>query len=105
MPNEQRSFLAQIMRLAWQKARWERATMKRNYTMSEALRHAWAWFKGEAVRAAAQAACAASWAASGSRVTHLRSIMRSPIDRSLSGRRYGETDAHRAAYTTARLGC
>lgn len=104
MSNDWRLFLAEVMGLAWRKLRWERVAMQRPYTLSEALSHAWAWFKGEAFRAAAQVACMASWAATGGKVTHLRSIMHSPIDRSLCARRYGKTDAYRARYMTARLG-
>jgi hypothetical protein len=105
MSNDRRTFLSRVMSLAWRKVRWERNALRRPYSLSEALRHAWAWFKGEAARTAQQAACAASWGATGGTVTHLRSTVRSPIDRSLLGRRYGKTDAYRASYTTARLGC
>lgn len=87
------------MSLAWQKLRWER-DHGRVYTMSQALKHAWSWVKGEAEREAARAA----WAANPQPVTHLRSILRSPIRRSLTGQRYAGASDHRGAYTTARLG-
>lgn len=104
MTTGRREQLRQIMRLAWQKLRWEQDVRGLAYTLSQALRHAWAWFKGEAIREAEQKAAKATWATSRPQVTHLRSIIRSPIRRGLTGQRYAGSTDYRAAYTTARLG-
>jgi hypothetical protein len=90
----------EVMVLAWGKFRYEahRAT---GFTFAAALRHAWAWIKGAAARATA----ALAWAAiPAKRVLHLRSVVRSPIDRSLAGGAHAGTLAFKAAYTTARVG-
>ena len=89
--------------LAWQKLRWEQRR-QRSYTMGEALKHAWAWFKGAADREAQRIEADAAWAASGRRITQLRSPVHSPIRRSLAGTPYAGATDYRAAYATARLG-
>lgn len=99
MSPTRREQLRHIMHLAWRKLRWERHH-GHAFTMSAALKHAWAWVKGEPEREAARAA----WAANPQPVMHLRSIMRSPIRRALTGQRYAGSSDYRAAYTTARLG-
>jgi hypothetical protein len=104
MSRERREHLRQIMLLAWQKLRWERHLRKARCSLSDALRHAWAWFKAAPQREAEQMAAEAAWNASWPHVTHLRSILRSPIRRSLTGQFYAGASDHRAAYTTARLG-
>jgi cation transport regulator ChaB len=105
MTAERRDHLRQIMTLAWQKLRWERSVMCRPFSLSQALQHAWAWFKAADQREAEQKAAQAAWSAAKPQVTHLRSIMRSPIRRSLTGQRDAGGKDFRAAYTTARLGC
>jgi len=98
----------EVMILAWSKLRWERSAMRRaGYTMADALRHAWAWVKGAAQRAADATAAKAAWDAAGglAGVTWLRSPVASPIGRSLKGKRYAGAAGYRAAYTTARVGC
>jgi hypothetical protein len=100
MPLARRIILRDVMALAWVKLRWEHA-QRRDFTMSAALKHAWAWVKGAAERVAAETA----WAGAPKQVTHLRSILRSPIDRACSARRYGGAEAYAAAYTTSRIGC
>ena len=104
MASAHRAVLRSVMLLAWQKLRWERDTLERSYSMSEALRHAWAWVKGAAGRKAAQEVGCAAWAASGHRITQLRSPVRSPVSRALIGQRYAGATDRRAAYLTGRLG-
>jgi hypothetical protein len=95
----------EVMTLAWRKLRWERSAMRRaGYRMGEALRHAWAWVKGAADRAASEVAAKAAWVAAQGRITHLRSPVSSPIRRSLGAGRYARATAYQAAYTTARVG-
>jgi hypothetical protein len=104
MGHQHREYLRKVMLLAWQKLGWERNALGRTYSLSEALRHAWAWIKGEAARKAGEAAASAAWAASGHRTTQLRSPVRSPVSRALRGQRYAGATDRRAAYLTGRLG-
>ncbi len=99
MSDGQRAQLRAVMALAWRKLRWE-WDQRRGFTMSAALKHAWAWFKGAPARAAAEAA----WANGPKHVTHLRSILRSPIQRSLDGQNYAGALDYSAARLTARFG-
>jgi hypothetical protein len=90
----------EIMLLAWRKFRYERAKSAA-YSFAEALRHAWVWTKGAPAREAAQR----FWEATPvKRVLRLRSAVRSPIARSLTGQRYAARCDYEAAYTTAQVG-
>ncbi len=82
---------------AWSKFRFKRGAV----TFAAALRHSWAWLKGEAERAAATD----RWeAAPQHRVMVLRSTTSSPIGRNLAGRPYAGRQAWEAGRLTSRLG-
>ena len=89
-----------VMLLAWSKFRYERRRAT-GFTFAAALRHAWAWIKGEAVRVAAKATRDTMPAR---RVVHLRSVLRSPIDRAQAGQAHAGARAFKAAYTTTQFG-
>jgi hypothetical protein len=97
MTLSRRIALRDLMVLAWRKFRFERG----GATFAAALRHAWAWFKGEAARDAA-----AERYRSASQHQHLRvcSMLKSPIRRGLTGKTYAGRRAWEAGALTTRLG-
>jgi hypothetical protein len=97
MTQARRSTLREIMTLAWRRFRYERGA----YTFAASLRHAWAWVKGAADRAAQAARYAA---APHKTVLHLRHTAQSPIRRSLTGKVYAYSLARDAGRLTSRLG-
>jgi hypothetical protein len=100
MSPARRAYLSDLMHLAWSKFRFERLGAA-PCTFATALRHAWAWTKGEAARAAA----AARWNdATSRRTVHVAPTALSPIRRSLAGRPYANRLAYDAGRLTSRLG-
>jgi hypothetical protein len=97
MTEARRSFLRDVMHLAWRKFRFERGA----FTFGSALRHAWAWFKGEAAR---KAAAERYRSAPQHREIVFRHTAQSPIRRSLTGKAYAFTLARDAGRLTSRLG-
>jgi hypothetical protein len=96
-----RDTLRRIMVLAWDFYRTDlRSSHPRSF--ADALAGAWRWVKRTAERAAADVAWVRKVKARGGRMSP--SLIRSPIQRSLSGSRYAGTADHQAAYTTARMG-
>ncbi len=96
MTDQRKSQLRDTMQLAWRKFRFERGSV----TFSAALRHAWAWFKGAAERAAQ----AARYATAPKREIHFTHTAQSPIRRSLIGKVYAYTLARDAGRLTSRIG-
>lgn len=84
-----------VMLTAWS---FQRAEPDRPF--AECLRGAWKWTKGMAKTAAEFRAKARS----GARVDFSPSLIRSPIQRSLTGQRYAGLRDSQAAITTSRLG-
>jgi hypothetical protein len=95
-----RAYLSEIMNLAWSKFRFERLGAT-PCAFAAALRHAWAWSKGESARAAA----ATRWnEAASHRVVRVAPVALSPIRRSLTGKPYAARLAWDAGRLTSRLG-
>lgn len=92
-----RSFLREVMHLAWSKFRFERGAV----TFSAALRHAWAWHNGAAAR---EAAAERYRNAPAHREIRFKHTAQSPIARSLTGRAYAYSLARDAGRLTSRIG-
>jgi hypothetical protein len=95
-----RAYLREIMHLAWSKFRFERLGAT-PCTFAAALRHAWAWSKGESARVAATT----RWNdATSRRTVHVAPTALSPIRRRLAGQPYAARNAWVAGRLTSRLG-
>lgn len=96
MTSERRTFLRDIMELAWDLYRSDPAR-----GFADALRGAWRWTKGRAARIAS----APRWAkGSRPRTVAFGSMLQSPIRRSLTGLSYAATRAREAGYLTSTMG-
>jgi len=99
MTQARRNTLRDLMLLAWDLFRAEQHGPSPR-TFADALMGAWRWFKGRPVRRAV----APLWA-NGDRPMHLplRSMVQSPIRRSISGT-HRESRARSLGYVTSTLG-
>jgi len=96
MSQNRRTFLRDLMTLAWGLFRADRSR-----GFADALTGAWRWMK----RRGERAATVPSWAkGTHSRTAILGSMLQSPIRRSLSGQTYAEPRARAAGYLTSRIG-
>lgn len=92
MTQDRRTFLRQVMETAWYAFRHRHIAGSNIRTFADALRNAWGFLKAKAKPAVAGP------------VLRLRSMVQSPIRRSLGGRAYAGTDAVRAGYLTSMVG-
>jgi len=100
MTQARRSFLRDVMEMAWSLFRAEQHGPSPR-TFSDALAGSWRWFKGRATRMASRP----QWAASPrAEPVAFRSMLQSPIRRSLGGAPYSNTTAARMGYLTSTLG-
>lgn len=92
MTQERRAFLRQVMETAWYAFRNRHIPGSNVRTFADALRNAWSFHRPVRKSAAP------------SRHVLLRSMIQSPIRRSLSGQAYAGVTAARAGYLTSRIG-
>lgn len=102
MTPDRLTFLSSLMRRAWSIWRTRDLPGVHVSTFGDALRLAWAWVKGAAAREAAEA----RYQNAPTHATiHLRSMLQSPIRRSLTGQAYADTLFRDAGRVTSALGC
>lgn len=100
MTTARRTFLRDVMELAWGLFRADRGGPEPR-AFADALAGAWRWMKGHAARMAK----APAWAkGSRPRTVALNTMLQSPIRRSLSSQPYAETRARAAGYLTSKIG-
>lgn len=100
MNTDRRQTLRDVMETAWSLYRAE-LRGPTPITFAKALAGAWAWVKGRAARAAANAA----WVRRNiGRTVAFGSLVASPIRRSLSGQAYAGDRARSAGYVTSVMG-
>jgi hypothetical protein len=96
MTQRRRAFLRDLMALAWDLYRSDRAR-----GFADCLAGAWRWMKRKAERVAAQP----RWAnGSRPRSVAFSSMLQSPIRRSLTGQVYATDRARAAGYVTSMVG-
>lgn len=100
MTQARRNFLKDVMEMAWSLFRAEQHSPDPR-TFADALAGSWRWFKGRAARMASQPKWAASPRAA---PVAFKSMLQSPIRRSLGGAAYANTTAARTGYLTSTLG-
>lgn len=89
MTEARRSFLRDVMQLAWRKFRFERGACD----FGAALRNAWAWVKRRGLPPVAAGP-----------VLQLRTMVQSPTHRAMTGQPYAFDRAYRAGRFTSRMG-
>ena len=100
MSHARRTFLKDVMDMAWSLFRAEQHGPDPR-TFADALAGSWRWFKGRAARMASQPKWATSPRAA---PVAFRSMLQSPIRRSLGGAAYANTTAACMGYLTSTLG-
>lgn len=100
MTPARRSFLKDVMEMAWGLFRAEQHGPSPR-TFADALCGSWRWFKGRAARVASQPKWATSPRAA---PVAFKSMLQSPIRRSLSGKAYAYSLSGDAGRITSRLG-